>query len=115
MYRRHFGIDPGGSHRRAEPLDVAVAWTADRKALTISIINPTYETQRLAFSVVGADLAVQGKAWVLTAADDMAYNDPGKPPVVAFTEQKVSGLRDAIEVAPASAMIVEIPIRPRSR
>ena len=36
-------------------------------------------------------------------------------PVVAFTEQKVSGVRDAIEVAPASATIVEILVRPTSR
>jgi alpha-L-arabinofuranosidase len=115
MYRRHFGSIPVEVTGAPQPLDVAVAWTPDKKALTISIINPTYETQRLAFSVVGADLAPQGKAWVLTAADDMAYNDPGKPPVVAFTEQKMSGLRDAIEVAPASATIVEVSIRSRSR
>ena len=89
-----------------EPLDVAVSWTRDRKALTISIINPTYETQRLSFSVLGANLAPQGKAWVLTAADDMAYNDPGKPSAVTVTEQKVGGLANGLEVAPASATIL---------
>jgi hypothetical protein len=45
----------------------------------------------------------------------MAYNDPGKPPVVTVTEQKVAVLTNGLEVAPASATIVEIPIRPGSK
>jgi alpha-L-arabinofuranosidase len=89
---------------------VAATWTADKKALTISVVNPTYETQRLEFKVQGARLAKQVTAWVLTADDDMAYNEPGKEPAVRFVEKRVSGVREALEVAPMSATIFRIPV-----
>ncbi len=111
MYRRHFGTIPVEITGAPEPLDVAAAWTKDRKAITVSIINPTYETQRLAIRVTGAQLASQGKSWVLTSPDDMDFNDPGKEPVVKFTEKTVTGIRDTLEVAPASATIFEIPVK----
>ena len=94
-----------------EPLDVSAAWTADRTALTISVVNPTFETQRLVFRVEGAQLASQGTAWVLSAADDMAYNEPGKAPAVRFTERRVTGVQETLELAPASATIFRISVR----
>jgi len=111
MYRRHFGTIPVTMTGAPEPLDVAAAWTADRTALTISVVNPTFETQRLAFRVEGARLASEGTAWVLTAGDDMAYNEPGKTPAVRFTERRVTGLQETLELAPASATIFRIAVR----
>lgn len=111
MYRRHFGTIPVEITGAPEPLDVAVMWTRDRKALTISVINPTYQTQRLAFKVAGAQLQPRGRSWILTGPDDMAYNDPGKDPIVKFTEHPVSGITDTLEVAPVTATIFEIPIK----
>jgi alpha-N-arabinofuranosidase len=111
MYRRHFGTIPVEITGATEPLDVAVTWTKDKKALAISVINPTYETYQLEIKVVGARLAAQGKSWVLTASDDMAYNDPGKEPSVKFTEKALSGINDRLEVAPVSATIFQIPVK----
>jgi len=111
MYRRHFGSIPVEVAGAPEPLDVAVTWTKDRKMLTISVINPTWETQRLSFRLSGAQLAAQGRSWVLTGPDDMAYNDPGKEPPVRFVEKAVSGIRDALEVGPVTATIFEFPVK----
>lgn len=111
MYRRHFGTVPVEIRGAPQPLDVAVTWTADQKALTISVVNPTYEAQRLEFQVEGARLAERGTAWVLTAKDDMAYNEPGQAPAVKFVEQQVQQIGSALEVAPASATIFRIPVR----
>ena len=111
MYRRHFGSIPVAVTGAPEPLDVAVAWTKDKKALTISVINPTYETCRLGFKVEGAQLARQAKSWVLTSPDDMDYNDPGKEPIVRFTEKALSEIEDTLTVAPASATIFEIRVK----
>jgi alpha-L-arabinofuranosidase len=111
MYRRHFGTIPVTMTGAPEPLDVAAAWTADRTALTISVVNPTYETQRLVFRIEGAQLASQGTSWVLTAADDMAFNEPGKAPVVRFAERRVTNVQESLELAPASATIFRIAVR----
>jgi alpha-N-arabinofuranosidase len=111
MYRRHFGTVPVAITGAPAPLDVAATWTADRTALTIAVVNPTYETQRLAFRVDGARLSSQGTAWVLTAEDDMAYNEPGRAPAVRFTETRVTGVQKALELAPVSATIFRIAVR----
>jgi alpha-N-arabinofuranosidase len=111
MYRRHFGTIPVAITGAPEPLDVAATWTADRKTLTISVVNPTFETQRLALRVEGARLAPSGTAWVLTAPDDMAYNEPGQAPAVRFAETRVTGVQETLEVAPASATIFRIAVR----
>jgi hypothetical protein len=58
--------------------------------------------------VAGARLASQGTSWVLTAEDDMAYNEPGKSPAVRFVEKRVTGVQDTLEIAPASATIFRI-------
>ena len=41
----------------------------------------------------------------------MAYNDPGKEPVVKFTEKALSRIKDTLEVAPVSATIFRIPVK----
>ena len=111
MYRHHFGTIPVELTGAVEPLDVAVTWTKDRKALTISVINPTFETCQLGFKVAGAQLASQGRSWVLTAPDDMAYNDPGKDLTVKYAEKAVSGIKDTLTVLPASATIFEFAVK----
>ena len=111
MYRRYFGTIPVEITGAPEPLDVAAAWTRDKKAITISVINPTYETVQLRFKVAGAQFGSQAKSWVLSAPDDMDYNDPGKDPIVKFTEKAVSGIRDALTVTPASATIFVVPVK----
>jgi alpha-L-arabinofuranosidase len=111
MYRRHFGTIPVEITGAMEPLDVAAAWTRDRKALTISIVNPTFETYQLGFKIAGAQATTQGKAWILTAPDDMAFNDPGKDLVVNFAEKAVSGIKDTLTVIPASATIFEFAVK----
>jgi alpha-L-arabinofuranosidase len=83
------------------PLDVAAAWTTDRSALTISVVNPTYQTQRLAFKVEGTRLATSATAWVLTAPDDMAYNEPGRPPAVRVADARAVSATEFLEAAPA--------------
>jgi len=111
MYRRHFGSIPVEISGAAEPLDVAAAWTRDRKALTISVINPTYERWNLEIKLVGARPAEQGQSWILAGPDDMAFNDPGREPVVRFMEQPVSRITDSLAVSAVSATIFKIALK----
>jgi alpha-L-arabinofuranosidase len=111
MYRRNFGTIPVEITGAPEPLDVAVAWTKDKRALTVSVVNPTFDSWQLNFRITGATLAGAGKSWVLSAEDDMAYNDPGKTPAVAFVEKPVTGVKNTLTVAPATATIFSFPVK----
>ena len=56
LYRRHFGVTPVRVEA-APPLDVAAAWTADGKTLTIGVVNPTRKTLKVPLAVAGAGSA----------------------------------------------------------
>ena len=60
LYRRHFGTLPLKVEGAPSPLDVAAAFTADRSALTVAVVNPTGEARRLKLDLAGA--AVAGRA-----------------------------------------------------
>ena len=111
MYRDHYGTIPVAVAGAPEPLDVAAAWTADRKALTVGVVNPTREKQVLDLKVVGARLSGRGKLWLIANPDEMAYNEPGKPPNVRIEQKRVSGVNDQIEVPPVSVSLYALASR----
>jgi alpha-N-arabinofuranosidase len=87
LYRDHFGVipvevagnspqpkptaPPGGEQPEVNagsatfPLDVAAAWTDDRKALTIAVVNPTEEERHLSLTIANANLSGKGTLWRL--------------------------------------------------
>jgi alpha-L-arabinofuranosidase len=132
LYRDHFGIVPvevtgnappppprypvGGDQPRVNagsatfPLDVAAAWTEDRRALTIAVINPTESEQALELAIKGADLAAQGTRWRLAPARLDATITPGQKPEVEVEEQAV-GAPAAERYPPFSVSVYVIPAR----
>jgi alpha-N-arabinofuranosidase len=56
------------------PLDVAAAWTKDRRALTVAIINPTDTEQSLRLNISGANLSGRGTLWRLAATEVSGQN-----------------------------------------
>jgi alpha-N-arabinofuranosidase len=110
LYRARFGTIPVAVEGSPAPLDVAAAWTEERKALTISVVNPTTAKATLALKLGGATLASAGRAYVLTGPDPMACNVPGKAPQVTVVESAAM-LGDALEVAPMSATVFVFPAR----
>jgi alpha-N-arabinofuranosidase len=108
---RHFGTLPVGAMADA-PLDVAAAWTADRKVLTVAIVNPTLERRDVTLEVRGAKMTGAGQRWQIANADPLAYNDPGKPPRVAIEEEKVGGGAAQIWVAPCSVTLYALRAEP---
>ena len=110
MYRRHFGTVPVAT--TVEGLaDVMAAWTADRKALTVGVVNPTTAELKPVLDVKGAALAGTGTCWVLTGPDPMAYNDPGRPPTVAIEEKAVRGITDTLTVPPCSVVLFRLDVK----
>ena len=78
LYRERFGVTPVEVGPDLRPLDVSAALSADGRALTLAVVNPTEETRRLRFRLAGGRaLSGSGQKWVLTGEGRFAHNRPG--------------------------------------
>jgi alpha-N-arabinofuranosidase len=111
IYRNHFGVLPVEVTGNAEPVDVAAAWTSDRKTLTVGIVNPTKQEYRLKIDVKGAQLAGKGQLWQIANPDPIAYNDIGEPLEVAIEKKQIRDISDGLSLPPLSANVYELPVR----
>jgi alpha-N-arabinofuranosidase len=109
LYRRHFGTLPVAV-TAAPPLDVAAARSADRKVLTVGIVNPTLQKQAVALEIQGAKTSGTGHRWQIAHNDPLAYNDPGKPPKVAIVEEQFRGDLTRLWVAPCSVTLYALDL-----
>ncbi|NLT74953.1 MAG: alpha-N-arabinofuranosidase, partial [Planctomycetes bacterium] len=100
LYRNHFGEVPLAVSGETYGLDVAAAWTADKKAITVAIVNPTEAPYDVTLALEAADLTGQGRCWTIAHEDPMVYNDPGQAPKVAIEEESVSGVSNTL-ISPA--------------
>jgi alpha-L-arabinofuranosidase len=111
LYRRHFGTLPVKVAGAPPPLDVAAAWTADRSALTVAVVNPTVEARRVALDVSGADVSGVARRFVLTGSDRRSHNAPGRPRGVAVAETTTPGGGATIEAPPLAVVLHVLPVR----
>ena len=111
LYRQRFGTLPVAITGDAYPLDVAAAWTSDRKALTVAIVNPTEDKLELPMELKGVRLTGNGRLWLIAHSDPMAYNEPGKPPEVIIEEKPITGISNKLNVPPLSISLYELPAR----
>ncbi len=102
LYRRHFGTIPLKVEHQAAPLDVSAAMTADKKALTVAVVNPQAEPAQLKLNL--ASIGIKGKAqtWSIAGNDPLAYNQPGEPRKVDIVEGSPTDLSGAVTVRPMS-------------
>ncbi|MEW5901158.1 MAG: alpha-L-arabinofuranosidase C-terminal domain-containing protein, partial [Acidobacteriota bacterium] len=105
LYRAAFGTLPVRVVGTPEPLDVMAAWTEGKKALTVSIVNPTRETQSLSLSLKGLSLPTSARLWRIAGADEMAFNEPGKNPAVEIQEASGAPFGKKLTIPPLSISI----------
>jgi len=110
LYRRHFGVVPVAVSSKAAPLDVAAAWSADRKMLTVAIVNPLRAKLDVAVEFKGASLTGEGRLWRITGEHDMAYNEPGKAPQVQIEEKPIEGVKDRLPSPPLSISLYALTV-----
>ena len=113
LYRNHFGRLPVTVTGDIHPLDVAAALTADRKALTVGIVNPTQRRCELAPDLEGVELTGTGRLWLIAhfENDPMAYNEPGKDPNVQITEKTIDRVLSELEAPPFSVSLYILDFR----
>ncbi|NUM52131.1 MAG: alpha-L-arabinofuranosidase [Candidatus Hydrogenedentes bacterium] len=90
LYRDHFGTIPVAVTGNTDPLDVVAAWNETRTALTIGVVNPTYNEVTLNLEVVGVERHASVRGWQISGKDPMAYNNPGDRLNVAIEEMRTN-------------------------
>jgi alpha-L-arabinofuranosidase len=104
LYRRHFGELPVLTETQGL-LDAQAAWSADRKTLTLGVVNPTMQPVTVPLTVRGARLMGGGTRWQIADSDPMAFNDPDQPPRVVIEETRLHSLEDQVTLAPFSVTL----------
>jgi len=112
MYREHFGsipldIDP--AYTRATGLDVAAAWTADRKTLTIAVVNANPEPRKVELAIDGVALSDKADRWWFAGNDPKLQNDADHNRLTIQHEAGVA-MGSAVEVPGYSATIYRVNV-----
>lgn len=89
------------------PIDVAAAWTGDRKALAVAVINPTESAQTLNMEIRGADLTGKGTLRRMAPQSLTANVVVGQDPGVKIEEQSLDAVPTSATFAPFSVNIYE--------
>jgi alpha-L-arabinofuranosidase len=133
LYREHFGTLPievagnspqpppkwpvGGDQPAVNagsptyPLDLAAAFTGDRKFLTVAVVNPTTSTQSLDLNFQGVQLRGKSRSWQMTGATVDAANLLGQKPQVETVEMDLPEVPASLSIAPISINIYEFPVQ----
>lgn len=93
------------------PLDVAAAWTADRKAFTVAVINPTESAKTLDLQITGAALTGKGILHRMAPSDLTADVVVGQEPGVKIEEQPLESVPTKVTVPSFSVSIYEFPAK----
>lgn len=110
LYRERFGVTPVEVTGVPAGLDISAAWSADRTALTIGVVNPTENPQSISLAVKGAQLGSAGMSWVITGPDAAAYNHPGRPRAVDIRQQPLAG-GNTLPVPKLSVALYELKVQ----
>lgn len=92
------------------PLDLVAAFTADRKFLTVAVVNPTTSAEQLDLNFQGVHLKGQSRMWQMTGASVDAANLLGQKPQVETVETDLPEVPTTLSVAPISINIYEFPV-----
>jgi alpha-N-arabinofuranosidase len=110
-FLRRFGSVPVSVTGAVGKLDVAAALTEDGRALTVGVVNPQQDVDKLSFEIRTAVTAGNGTMWILTGLDPTSANIPGKPPRVAVTESSFSANAADLPVPAYSVAIFRFDLR----
>jgi len=132
MYRDHFGTIPvevtgdspqpkpnfpaGGDQPATNPgsptypLDVSAALSADRKTLSIAVLNPSDLQQSIQIALKGTKLASSGHLYRMAPDSIDATVAVDKEPEVQIEDQLLGPLADTVTLRPFSVNIYSYPV-----
>ena len=111
LYRERFGTIPVKVNGSTPELDVAAAFTENKKALTIAVVNATWDTHELNIDLNGVKPAGKAKTWIVANEDPLAYNDPGEEPKVAIHQAKTADITRTLSIKPLSIVLYRVAVK----
>lgn len=111
LYRNHFGTIPIEVPQQPNDLDVSAAWTADKKAITIAIVNPQTTPDELALNLGQTAVKDQATQWLITGTDPDEYNEPGKPANLTIQEKHFTLNEGKLAVPALSVVMYRLDLR----
>ena len=133
LYREHFGeipvevsgnspqpnpkYPPGGEEPHVNagsdtfPVDVAAAWSADRKSLIVAVINPTTSLQEIDLAIDGAALSAGGKMWRMARLTSTRPSSSGRNRVSKSRSKPCAAVPSSLTLPPWSVSIYEFRVK----
>jgi len=93
------------------PLDIMAALTNDHKKITIAVVNPTRQNQKLNTHYKNINLNADGLKWTISGNDLKAINQPGVKPEIKIIQTVVNHTDQLLSVEPLSVTIFELKIK----
>jgi len=87
------------------PLDIMSALTSDYKKITIAVVNPTKQVQKLNIRYKNISVTSEGEKWTIAGHDLKAVNIPGVAPEIKIVK---SAVKNADQLLSADALSVTI-------
>jgi alpha-N-arabinofuranosidase len=111
LYRHHFGTVPIELEQPAADLDVSAAWTDDRRAITISVVNATDKPRTLDVDLGKTAVKDAATKWEVGGSSPQLHNEPGlAPDVIRVVEKKVS-FTNKLEAPAYSVQLYRLEIK----
>lgn len=111
LYRRHFGTIPIAISEVTGNLDIAAAWTTDKQAITVAIVNPTEDAEQVVVDFGETVLKEKGKKWTIRHSDPEIYNEPGKKPSVSIQEEDIIFTKNELNIPSFSIVMYRLEIK----
>ncbi|GAF68393.1 unnamed protein product, partial [marine sediment metagenome] len=111
LYRRYFGTIPIAISEVTGNLDIAAAWTTDKKAITVAIVNPTEGAELVMVDFGETVLKENGKKWTIRHSDPEIYNEPGKKPNVSIQEEDIILTKNELNIPSFSIVMYRLEIK----
>ena len=105
LYRHIFGTIPVAVTGETRPLDIAAALNTAGDTLTVSVINPTRETLKMPMTLLNGRITGAVQLWQVTAPDDRATNEPGRPENVRINGPVSLSAKGGLMIEPVSINI----------
>jgi alpha-N-arabinofuranosidase len=110
LYRNHFGTIPMDIPTQPAGLDVSAAWTTDKKAITIAIVNPLTTADTLTVNLGSTAVKSEATQWLITGDDPNEYNEPGQPDKLTIQEKHLTLTNNTLEVPAFSVVMYRLDL-----